>query len=126
MLVLSLSSPALAQNKSFNVAFSPVSNNCKAAGASLSKQTVAVDRRGKGILTLTVAELPVLRGKLRRGGKFRAKTRKAPSKTPGVTARYSAGGSVDKKEIRFLFIAEYYKAGKPLCTQSWSAAGKAK
>ena len=116
-------SPASAQNKKYSVKFEKVSNNCTDAGMALTKAGISVETKGKTI-TMGVPALPPMRGSVRKGGKFKARTKKSATKTPAVTGRYSAGGSVNGGQIRFLLIAEYFKDGKPLCTQSWNAAGR--
>ena len=70
--------------------------------------------------------VPILSGTVSRGGKFQAEVKRGKTAISGVDGRYSIAGRVDGTAIQFLFIAEYYRADKPLCTQSWTATGARK
>jgi len=107
----------------YKVKFSEVSNNCKRASINLENAAVSIDRvRGRAI-RVTIPMVPIMRGAVRRGGKFRAKAKKGKTAIAGLDGRFSAGGRIDKKSIQFVFIAEYFRGKEPLCTQSWNASG---
>lgn len=103
--------------------FQAVSNNCKDTGMSLREAPVEISQSGERAVMVTVPSVPLMRGVVNRGGKFKADTKKGKTAIAGLDGRFSVAGRVDDKGIQLLFIAEYYRAGKPLCTQSWNASG---
>jgi hypothetical protein len=109
---------------SFEVAFEKVSDNCKASALALDKATVTIREPKKARLELEVPSIPAMAGTVGRGGKFKAEVKRAKTTTPGLEGRFSAAGKVEGKKLEFVLIAEYYEAGKPLCTQSWNATPK--
>ncbi len=103
--------------------FEAVSNNCSGTGMSLREAPVEISQSGERAVMVTVPSVPIMRGVVNRGGKFKADTKKGKTSIAGLDGRFSVAGRVDDKGIQLLFIAEYYRAGKPLCTQSWNASG---
>lgn len=111
---------------SYDTKFEEVSNNCKDTGLTLTQGRVKLTRVKGRSIQLSMASVPSMRGAVRKGGKFRAKAKKGKTALKGITGRFSAGGRVGDGAIQFVFIAEYFRAGEPLCTQSWNATGKKK
>jgi hypothetical protein len=107
---------------SFETSFEKVSDNCKANGMALDKATVTIREPKASRLEIAVPSLPSLEGTVSRGGKFKAEAKRATTAAAGVEGRFSAAGKVEGKKLEFVLIAEYYEAGKPLCTQSWNAS----
>lgn len=107
---------------SYDSRFEEVSDNCKGPGMELDKAKIVVTMKGKR-LQVKMAEVPTLRGRAGRRGKLRA-SGEGSGKSPGVKVRYGLNGRVSGSTLQAVFVAEYYKGEKPLCTQSWSVAGK--
>lgn len=111
---------------SYAVTFEEVSNNCGVAGIgmNLGSAKVAVSQpHGGHAVQVTIPSVPIMSGTASKGGKFRAVARRGKTAIQGVDGRFSVAGRVDRKGMRVLFIAEYYRGKKPLCTQSWNASG---
>jgi hypothetical protein len=107
----------------YQARFAKVSDNCKDTGMSLGTTTVELREPKSGKIEVTIAMVPDMAGMVSRGGKFKAEAKKGRTGIAGVDGRFSIAGRVEAGEIQFLFIAEYYKGDKPLCTQSWNAKG---
>ena len=103
--------------------FERVANNCTKAGMSLASTTVDVSQPKTRSVSVTIPAVPIMSGSVSRGGKFRAVARRGKTAIKGVDGRFSVAGRVEKRNIQFLFIAEYFEGEKPLCTQSWNASG---
>ncbi len=103
--------------------FQSVANNCTGMGMNLSATTVELFQARDRDVQVTVPSVPIMRGVVTRAGKFKAEAKRGKTATAGVDGRFSVAGRVDDKGIQFLFIAEYYRADKPMCTQSWNASG---
>ncbi|HTE52708.1 MAG TPA: hypothetical protein VK698_17770 [Kofleriaceae bacterium] len=103
--------------------FQEVSNNCNGMGMSLREVTIELSQSGERAMVVTVPSVPIMRGVANRGGKFKADARRGKTAIQGVDGRFSVAGRVDAKGIQLLFIAEYYRGTKPMCTQSWNASG---
>lgn len=106
----------------YRAKFEAVANNCAKAGMSLSAAAVEVTRKDRSV-SVTIPAVPIMKGSVSRGGKFRASARRGKTAIKGVEGRFSVAGRVEKGTIQFLFIAEYFEGEKPLCTQSWNASG---
>jgi len=122
--------PSSAQDKDapklagkYTAKFSSVANNCSATGMSLSTASVEVSQEKGRNMSVTIPSVPIMTGLVSRGGKFRAVTKRGKTAIEGVDGKFSAAGRVEKGVIHFLFIAEYFRGEKPLCTQSWNATG---
>jgi len=103
--------------------FERVANNCAKAGMSLSSATVDVSQPKTRSVSVTIPAVPIMNGSVSRGGKFRAVAKRGKTAIQGVEGRFSVAGRVEKRNIQFLLIAEYFEGDKPLCTQSWNASG---
>ena len=111
----------------YAVTYLQVADDCEGKGMSFDKGDVVL-ASGKGKVTVTVPGVPPLEGtqtQKRANSRFKAQAA-APTSKPGISGRYSASGRVGKGKIQMVFIAEFYKGKKPLCTQSWSAQGNRK
>jgi hypothetical protein len=103
--------------------FQAVANNCSGVGMSLRTATIELFQARDKDVQVTVPSVPIMRGVVSRAGKFKAEAKRGKTAIEGVDGRFSVAGRVDDKGIQFLFIAEYYRANKPMCTQSWNASG---
>jgi hypothetical protein len=125
--LLAFAAPASAQEAnatgSYSVKFQEISNSCTEAGLALSKGTLAISRAGKQALEVRLPQVPVLRGKSRKGGKLKVTAGRAATATPGVDASFSAAGRRDESSVQLVLVAEYHRDGKALCTQSWDVSG---
>jgi hypothetical protein len=127
----SLAAPALAQKKAdvpvagrFEAQFEKVSDNCKdTTGMNLGTAVVELGEPKKGRVDVTVPMVPIMSGVVSRGGKFKAEVKRGKTAIEGVDGRFSVAGRVEGNSVQFLFIAEYYRGTKPICTQSWNATG---
>lgn len=130
LFILALAAPAAAQeasNGSFNVKFQEISNSCEATvGLALTKGTLAMSRTTKQQVEVKLPEMPVLRGKARKGGKFKVAADKSATGVRGVDGSFSAAGRTDESSVQLVLVAEYYRDGKALCTQSWDVSGSRK
>lgn len=107
---------------SFDSEFEVVADNCKGEGLKLSKAIVNVSESGRQV-NVRIPELPTLSGRTGRKGKIRAEA-SAPTKTPGLSARYGLNARISGDKLQGVFVAEYFRADKPQCTQSFSLSGK--
>jgi hypothetical protein len=103
--------------------FQEVANNCSGIGMNLRSATVELFQSGERTMQVTIPSVPFMRGVVNQAGKFKADARRGKTATEGVDGRFSIAGRVDDKGIQFLFIAEYYRGSRPMCTQSWNASG---
>jgi hypothetical protein len=109
----------------YEVTFEEVTDNCPQGGMSLNGDTVRIAAKGGKKIAVSISGVPTMNGTRGRGGKFKAEAR-GPAAIEGASGKFSVGGRANESEIQILFIVEYYRGKKPLCTQSWSAAGKRK
>ncbi len=107
----------------FDAKFDLVSSNCKDTGMNLDRTAIELGEPGKGRVDVTIAMVPNMSGVVSRGGKFKAEAKRGRTAIEGLEGRFSIAGRVEGRTVQFLFIAEYYKDGKALCTQSWNASG---
>lgn len=107
----------------YSASFAEVSNNCSGVGMSLRDTTVELSQSGDRTVQVTVPSVPIMKGVVNRGGKFKAEARRGKTAIEGVDGRFSVAGRVDDKGIQLLFIAEYFRGARPMCTQSWNASG---
>jgi hypothetical protein len=107
----------------YAASFQEVANNCSGIGMSLRASTIELHQSGERNVQVTVPSVPIMRGVVSRAGKFKAEAKRGKTAIEGVDGRFSIAGRVDDKGIQFLFIAEYYRGNRPMCTQSWNASG---
>ena len=88
----------------------------------LSANVEVFQAKAKNV-SVTIPSVPIMSGVVSRGGKFRAVAKRGKTATKGVDGKFSVAGRVEKGNIQFLFIAEFFEGDKPLCTQSWNASG---
>jgi hypothetical protein len=109
----------------YDVTFAEVANNCEQEALTLDKSRLTIEGREGDRLVARIPGVPAMTGAERRGGQFRAEVRASSSPIADARARYSVAGRVRGGQAQFVFIAEYYRGARPLCTQSWSGAGGA-
>lgn len=106
---------------SFESEFEVVADNCEGKGLTLDKSEVVVAESGKR-LTVKISDLPTLVGRTGRKGKLRAEI-DAPAKAAGLKARYGLNARISGDKLQGVFVAEYFRTEKPLCTKSFSISG---
>ena len=111
-----------ATSATYDVTFEEVTNNCPAGGMSLNSNQVRITAKGGKKISVDISGAPTMNGARGRGGKFKAEAR-GPAAIEGASGKFSVAGRANATEIQILFIVEFYRGKKPLCTQSWSAAG---
>ncbi len=110
----------------YDVKFEEIANNCAQTGMNLRKGTITLaldEKKRSQRFTLSVPIAPVMYGSDPKKGKFRVKAKKSGTAIQGVKGQFSASGRVNDGIIQFVYIAEYFTRGKPLCTQSWNVSG---
>jgi hypothetical protein len=106
----------------YEVTFEQVTSNCQTGGLTLAKGTLVVGKKAPGI-AVELDKVATMAGKVAKAGRLKA------ASTLGKTSaaqdgKFSIAGTVDDTgKLDAVFVAEFYAAGKPLCTQSWSVAG---
>ena len=107
----------------YRATFQDVANNCSGVGMTLRSSTIELHQSGERNVQVTIPAVPIMRGVVSRAGKFKAEAKRGKTAILGVDGRFSVAGRVDDKGIQFLFIAEYFRGSRPMCTQSWNASG---
>ncbi len=111
----------------YDVKFEEIANNCAQTGMNLRKGTITLSLTSKKKkaqrFTVSVPIAPVMYGADPSKGKFRVKAKRSGTGIQGVTGQFAASGRVNDGVIQFVYIAEYFTRGKPLCTQSWNVSG---
>ena len=108
---------------SYKASFSSVASNCDGVGMNISSAQVELHESAGRKVSVTIPAVPIMKGSDNRAGKFKASVKRGKTAIQGVDGRFSAAGRVAKDTLQLLFIAEYFKGDKPLCTQSWNASG---
>ena len=108
---------------SYKASFSSVANNCDGVGMNIASAQVELHESAGRKVSVTIPAVPIMKGSVNRAGKFKASVKRGKTAIQGVDGRFSAAGRVAKDNLQLLFIAEYFKGDKPLCTQSWNASG---
>jgi hypothetical protein len=115
---------ALAQPRggsSYDVTYQSVADDCSGQGMSMSKGLVTLSQTGDRV-TVNLAGAGSLTGSKNANGRFKAQGAGAPAGE--LEARLSVSGRAGADEIQLIFIAEFYRGKKPVCTQSWSGQGR--
>lgn len=108
----------------YNVKFEKVSNNCSQTGMNLEKAAVEFIRRKGRTLKVAIPMVPIMKGSVSNGGKFRAAAKKGKTGIKGLDGKFSSSGRVTDGLLQMILIAEYFRGNQPLCTQSWNATGR--
>jgi hypothetical protein len=106
----------------YEVRFEEVQNSCSTTGMSLSRANIELTERARRV-DVTIPMVPAMSGTVSKGGKFKARAKRGRTAIEGVEGSFSVAGRVSEGIIQLVFIAEYFKGKKPLCTQSWNASG---
>ncbi len=107
----------------YEVAFDQVTSNCQAKGLKLDRSVVMISKRAPGV-AVEVTGVATLGGKAAKAGRLKAASAVGKTALAGLDGKFSIAGTVDDTgKLDAVFVGEYYEAGKPLCTQSWSATG---
>jgi len=111
----------------YDVKFEEIANNCNKTGMNLRKGTITLavttEKKKAQRFTVSVPIAPVMYGSDPTKGKFRVNAPRSGTGIQGVAGEFSASGRVNSGVIQFVYIAEYFTSGKPLCTQSWNVSG---
>ena len=105
----------------YDVKYDEVSNNCTQTGMSFTRGTLTIEAKKE--ISVRIDMVPTMVGNEPRAGKLKAQSKLGPSVIQGLDGRFSVAGRVDDGVLQFVFVAEYYLKGKPLCTQSWNVSG---
>ena len=105
----------------YDVKYDEVSNNCTNVGMTFTRGTLVIE--DKKTLTVNIDLVPIMVGSEPKAGKLKAQSKLGPSVIQGLDGKFSVAGRVDDGVLQFVFVAEYYVKGKPLCTQSWNVSG---
>jgi hypothetical protein len=105
----------------YDVKYDEVSNNCTQTGMSFTRGTLTIET--KKDIAVRIDLVPTMLGSEPRAGKLKAQSKLGPSVIQGLDGKFSVAGRVDDGVLQFVFVAEYYLKGKPLCTQSWNVSG---
>jgi hypothetical protein len=108
---------------SYKASFSSVANNSDGVGMNIASAQVDLHESAGRRVSVTIPAVPIMKGVVNRAGKFKASVKRGKTAIQGVDGRFSVAGRVAKDNLQILFIAEYFKGDKPLCTQSWNASG---
>lgn len=124
LTTLGASRHAAAENPAgaYTVKVQEISSSCTDAGMKLDKGTLVITTRGDEI-EVRLAALPAMTGKARKGGKLKVASSRSPVADAGADAALSAAGHVEGGRVQIVLVAEYYRSGKALCTQSWDVSG---
>jgi hypothetical protein len=106
----------------YEVKFEEVQSSCSTTGMNLQRATVELSQKGRN-LQVTIPAMPVMSGRVSRGGRFKAEAKKGGTAIRGVDGRFTISGRVNRGVIQLVLIAEYFQGRKPLCTQSWNGSG---
>ena len=105
----------------YDVKYDEVSNNCTNVGMTFTRGTLVIEN--KKTLSVNIDLVPIMVGSEPKAGKLKAQSKLGPSVIQGLDGKFSVAGRVDDGVLQFVFVAEYYVKGKPLCTQSWNVSG---
>ena len=129
-VLLASAGSAFAQSDStqtYAVVFEEITNSCTDANVAMriDKATIEVSRQ-KETIRVSIPNVPAMTGRLRKGGSFKAEAEKRSPTTRNVEQRFSSAGRASDSKVQLVFVAEFYRDDKPLCTQSWDVTGPRK
>jgi len=108
---------------SYEVRYQQVADDCNGQGMTLEQGEVSVRQGAADDIEVALAGVGTLKGTRSANGRFKAQGVGSPR--GDLTAHLSASGRAGDA-IQMIFIAEFYRGKKPLCTQSWSGQGRRK
>lgn len=106
----------------YEVKYEEVANNCNQTGLAFTRGEVKLTVK-KGTLTIDIARMPIMSGKVSKGPRLRAQSKLGKTSIQGLDGKFTAAGRVKDGVIQLVVVAEYYLGRRPLCTQSWNASG---
>ncbi|HTM19159.1 MAG TPA: hypothetical protein VL172_01580 [Kofleriaceae bacterium] len=123
LVVVAVGGVAHAQPRagSYEVSYQAVADDCAGQGMSLAKGTVSLSQPRDSQLEVDIAGAGKLSGTRNANGRFKAQGPGSPA--GDLTVRLSVSGRAGADDIQLIFIAEFYRGKKPVCTQSWSGQG---
>jgi len=117
-----LAQPRASERSTYEVSYQSVADDCAGQGMTLARGQVTLRQTGEQI-ELEVAGAGTLSGTRGAQGRFKAQGKGALR--GDLESRLSVSGRADG-QIQMIFIAEFYRGKKPVCTQSWSGQGRRK
>ncbi len=117
-----LAQPRAAERTTFEVTYQSVADDCAGQGMTLDRGQVTLRQNGEQV-DIDVSGVGTLRGT--RGAQGRFKAQGSGALRGDLESRLSVSGRADG-QIQMIFIAEFYRGKKPVCTQSWSGQGRRK
>ncbi|HVV87530.1 MAG TPA: hypothetical protein VHE35_31030 [Kofleriaceae bacterium] len=106
----------------YDVAFEQVTSNCD-QGLTLAKASMAIEKKGAGV-SVDLPKVATLTGKAPKAGRLKAASAVARTSVAGLDGKFSIAGSIDDAgHVDAVFVGEFYKDAKPICTQSWHVTG---
>jgi hypothetical protein len=122
-ILLGFASSADAQPTSgtYQVKYEAVADDCDGEGLTLSAGAARV-QSDSGKLTLSLDGVAPMKGRQAADGQFKAQAQGAGAK-PDLRGKYSASGKTVRDSLEMVFIAQFYRGKRPLCTQSWTVSG---
>ncbi|HUH04956.1 MAG TPA: hypothetical protein VML75_23320 [Kofleriaceae bacterium] len=126
LILMAASSVALAQNNggTFTVTYEQVADDCDGDGLALAPGVIALQGTDAKLVVKIAGVVP-LQGRRAADGKFKAQAQ-GPGAKPDLNGKYSVSGKTTRNSIEMVFIAQFYRGKRPLCTQSWSVSGTRK
>lgn len=109
----------------YRVKVQEISNSCSDPGVAPGNGMLTLTQKG-GEIDIKMSALPSMRGKAGKGGKFKVAAARGKTRIQGLEAGFSGAGQASDQAVQLILIAEYYRDGKALCTQSWDVAGSRK
>ena len=116
--------PAHAQPRAdatYEVSYQKVADDCAGQGMTMERGQVTVRQQGDEV-KVEIAGDGTLTGTHAANGRFKAQGNGAPR--GDLASRLSVSGRASGAQIQLIFIAEFHRDKKPVCTQSWSGKGK--
>lgn len=125
-MLLAGGSVALAQPASgnYNVKYEQVADDCDGDGLTLAPGTITLDG-DDAKLEVRIPSVTPMKGRRTADGKFKAQAQ-GPGAKPDLRGKYSVSGKTTRDSIEMVFIAQFYRGKRPLCTQSWTVSGARK
>ena len=126
VVLLGGTSIAAAQgNGSYSVKYEQVADDCEGDGLTLGAGAAVAVSGANDKLVVTIAGVTPMRGRRAADGQFKALSQ-GPGAKPDLRGKYSVSGKTVRDSIEMVFIAQFYRGKRPLCTQSWTVSGARK
>lgn len=126
LLLMAASSVSFAQSNggTFTVKYEQVADDCDGDGLELAPGVVVLQGTDAKMVVKIAGVVP-MQGRRASDGKFKAQA-KGPGAKPDIAGKYSVSGKTTRDAMEMVFIAQFYRGKRPLCTQSWTVSGTRK